>query len=207
VYQPASPAAWYAGAYAAYDAKGAASYAASLLDLTGNGRNLTTGIQPGWVNGTGWVFNRSLHYLKTPIVPVESSTMIIKISAITPSGTRAVCGMVNTSGGAAYYTFYQISSAVRWYNGTGTSYYSAGGTSPFVPGTYAISGKSAYYNGASVGTIAAGSFGAAAYAIYIGCQQTNGNPAQYMPETVTSFYYLDSALPPAQVATISAAMP
>ena len=48
---------------AAYQPKGAASYAASLTDLSGNSNDATevSGSEPGWGASTGWTFNGSQH--------------------------------------------------------------------------------------------------------------------------------------------------
>jgi hypothetical protein len=42
---------------AAYQPKGAASYAASLVDLSGNGNNAAEGTSPSWASETGWDFS------------------------------------------------------------------------------------------------------------------------------------------------------
>ncbi|MEI6327367.1 MAG: prepilin-type N-terminal cleavage/methylation domain-containing protein [Candidatus Roizmanbacteria bacterium] len=75
---------WLAGgvnpvnAVGVYQAKGAADYAASKVNLANPGTyDLTDGVAPTWASGTGWIFNGS-QYLITGIVPVTTYSMIVR---------------------------------------------------------------------------------------------------------------------------------
>jgi hypothetical protein len=55
---------------AAYQAKGAASYAASLVNLANPGTyDAYEGVTPSWGAADGWTFNGSTQYLVTDVVP------------------------------------------------------------------------------------------------------------------------------------------
>src|SRR5207247_1587053 len=59
---------------AAYQGKGAASYAASLSNLAHPGTNdLTAGVAPTWSTGVGWTFNGTTQYLKTNIFSPQAT--------------------------------------------------------------------------------------------------------------------------------------
>lgn len=68
---------------AAYRAKGAASYAASLIDLSGNGNNAieVDGSSPGWDSSDGWSFDNTAKRLSIGF-PIDDAywSFIIKFS-------------------------------------------------------------------------------------------------------------------------------
>lgn len=66
---------------AAYAPKGAASYAASLLDLSGNSNNAVEVNAPGWGATTGWTFvSASTDALSTVSRTSSDFTMIVRFS-------------------------------------------------------------------------------------------------------------------------------
>ncbi len=66
---------------AAYQPKGAASYAASLDNLTGNATyDAAAGSAPDWDSTNGWKFNGTSHYLTTGITMADNYSLIIKIT-------------------------------------------------------------------------------------------------------------------------------
>jgi len=56
-----------------YQPKGAASYAASLTDLSGNGNDATEGTAPAWASNTGWTFDSISDYLLVPSLGISGS--------------------------------------------------------------------------------------------------------------------------------------
>lgn len=92
------------GALAAWQAKGAASYAASLLDLTGNGHTLVQrqGVVP-WSSGRGWEFDNS-QSLDTMIVPDDGYSVLVQFSnvALGPSNNDVLIGLMDVFGGNDY---------------------------------------------------------------------------------------------------------
>ena len=84
---------------AAYQPKGAASYAASLTDLSGNGNTLTEfSGTPGWTSGGGWTFARYLNTLITPTINLTNPSVIIRYSDI----------QANTNGNYGYLVGYEV---------------------------------------------------------------------------------------------------
>ncbi len=68
-----------ANVVAAYQAKGAASQAASYVNLASPGtHDLTVGSAPAWAAGVGWTFDGIANYLVTDIVPQMTYSMFIQ---------------------------------------------------------------------------------------------------------------------------------
>lgn len=70
-----------ANCVAAYQAKGMASYAASLADLTGNGYDIDGGTAPDWNVASGWLFNGSTHCLNISDFPINNGNFTVAIFA------------------------------------------------------------------------------------------------------------------------------
>jgi hypothetical protein len=80
-----------ANCIAAYQPKGAASLAASYINLTGNATyDVTTGAAPGWGATNGWTF-AGAQYLLTNVPLLVTTTTIIRISN-TASASGAALG-------------------------------------------------------------------------------------------------------------------
>jgi len=99
---PASGGWWLAGGIApancvaAYQAKGAASYATSLVNLANPGTyNATEGDAPDWDAVSGWKFNGSSNYLDSGVVPAAGWSMIVRFSNV-PAAQKSVCGCTGT---------------------------------------------------------------------------------------------------------------
>lgn len=104
--RPVSASSWWSGAYAAWQAKGAASYAASLVDLTGNGKNLTEGSAPTWDAGTGWTFNGGTNVLYIPdlgLTGAAARSVLIRCTFDTNNYPVSLGPDVNTN-----YAFYRL---------------------------------------------------------------------------------------------------
>jgi len=82
-----------ANCIAAYQAKGAASYAASLVNLAQQGTyDVTEGIGPlTWATGTGWVGD-GVNYLRTGITPTNNYSIIAKFANFSLASTQIVMG-------------------------------------------------------------------------------------------------------------------
>jgi hypothetical protein len=153
-----------ANCIAAYQPKGAASLAASYVNLANPGTyNAAPGVAPTWDAVNGWTFaSASLQYLKTGIVNGSGWSMIVKFS-----GAASVTGqrMIGTTAGASanfYIAPFYINQVL----------YGAGGVVVSTPnvtsGILAVSGTACYRNGVADGTASAWS-GTNTYEIYIGC--------------------------------------
>lgn len=66
---------------AVYQPKGAASLAASYVNLANPGTyDAALGVAPTWASATGWTFNGSTQYLTTGIVPASGWSMLARIA-------------------------------------------------------------------------------------------------------------------------------
>jgi len=76
---------------AAYQAKGAASYAASLSNLANPGTyDLTEVAAPDWATGTGWTFD-SADRLNTGYAFSANNTVIVRFTPASNGHTRKIC--------------------------------------------------------------------------------------------------------------------
>ena len=103
--QAASAAGWWlaggidpANCVAAYQPKGAASYAASKVNLANPGTyDATDGTAPTWDNVNGWKQTIAYQYLKTGIMATNGYSLIVRFSDVTPSDRPYIMG-----GGTGY---------------------------------------------------------------------------------------------------------
>jgi hypothetical protein len=73
----------------AYKAKGAASLAASYLNLANPGTyDAAPGTAPNWTAANGWVFNGTTHHLLTGITPANTWSMIVRFASLSASAAR-----------------------------------------------------------------------------------------------------------------------
>ncbi len=88
---------------AAYQAKGAASYAASKVNLVNSGTyGITDGTAyPSWDSSTGWSFNGSTQFLKTGYIPSVGANLSVFVRAyqnnVDTYTAQTVIGMHATS--------------------------------------------------------------------------------------------------------------
>ena len=200
-----------AGAVAAYNATGAASYAASKTNLVNTQHTLTDGVAPTWANGSGWTFNGSTKYLQSDISPPvnQQSTLIIKYSGSLNTGTF-LAGAINggflwglqatddsSGGGSIARVAYMNGSLIRV-------------APPLTAGVLALRGPQGYRGGTGDEGGAIAAAGSVSTPFFIGCC----NDAQTAPTTmgfwsgvITSIAYYNVVLTAAQVTTIIASMP
>ena len=140
-----------AGCVAAYQAKAAADYATSKVNLANPGTyDAYEGVAPSWDAVNGWKdFSVLSAYLSTGIVPVSGYTVLIRfIDASTNDENLYLFGML----------YYYITP--RRQLGVGTKFSNGGvyalSDSGTVSGILGMAGHTAYKNGVSVGTIPAG---------------------------------------------------
>lgn len=80
---------------AAYQAKGAADYATSLVNLANPGTNdAAEGVAPGWSIATGWVFSGSEYLLSGAVPTSQASSMLVQFSDGPTSGFAVMCGQL-----------------------------------------------------------------------------------------------------------------
>jgi hypothetical protein len=199
----------------AWQAKGAASYAASLLDLTGNGNNLVDpggAATPTWNAATGWTFDGIANYLRTVIVPSGNQTWssLLQYTNFGGAGPRGLFSLYDVSAGDVAFLV-QKDAAMETYNG------GAGASGVNVPvlvaGNYGFCGKTVYRNGvAEPGLINTDLGGITTKSPYIGAMHywdgTTELAASFAPVEIiaVSAYNLDASANIAALAALMAAL-
>lgn len=147
VSQP-SAAAWYAGAIAAYQPKGAASLAASYVNLANPGTyDAAPGVAPTWDAATGWTFlAASRTRLLTGVVP-DTGTWSVFVSFSDAVSSGPALGF-NVSA-TCRLNIYPGLSTTRYYRNGGN--FSASGA--ITSGVMAVAGQYAYLNGSLDGAL------------------------------------------------------
>jgi hypothetical protein len=193
-----------ASCIAAYAAKGAASYAASKVNLSHPGTNdLSEG--PGgavsWATGTGWSFTGdSNKRFNTGVVPVLSYTVIIQVANVV---SQIAIGSVKGAG-----QNYEISPV----SGDNISVgYEAGDSIVVLPqlpnGNLALVGQAPYRNGVANGPTITGSANFAGVPLYIGCANLLGIAATAgFTGQIHSVAIYNTSLSPSQVLAVAEAM-
>lgn len=184
----------------AYAPKGAASLAASYINLANPGtNNAAPGVAPTWDATNGWMFNGSTQYLTTGFAPGNSTnwTGIIRFSNLT--GT-AVVDFFGTRATLRFHQEYSMSTHVLTFNMGG----SVNTTLTFTSGVIAIAGGTGYKDGSSVGTFTPSSAGDWP-AIYIGGYNFGGL-ARPLAGYVQAFAFYNTVLNGTQVSAVTTAM-
>lgn len=185
---------------------GAASYAESLTDLSGNSNSAQEGVAPDWDATNGWKFNGSSHYLLTAISAVGTNTYsyIVRFSNVTSGG---VVIALRTSSGYRCDMRCDSSSKRQYSNSSKTL--SSVGTN-VTSGVMAMAGSKAYYNGSDE-SLTLGSGGTTTLQqVGIGARNDPysgvGSVDQYTAIYIQAMAIYNTALTPDQVAAITTAM-
>lgn len=191
------PAAW-----GQYHFKGAASQAASYLDLSGNGNDLTVGVAPTWNSTDGLIFNASTQYMRTGFVPSldQSQTVLVQFTN-GPATDRSLFGSVGVGARASFNIRPSSSGSVLYFNGF-QSLVSPAASS----GNLAIAGNLAYRNGVDEGVTIGVWNATSAAEVYLGCRNNNGTADNFTSAYVQAFYIYDIVLTGPEVAAVVAVM-
>lgn len=192
--------------WAAYRARGAATFNSSLLDLSGNGNHAVDpglAATPAWDTVRGWKFDGAATYLQTTFTPEsdQSQTIIAQFgNADTTDGNRAVCGMYNENSRRFGLLVVTVGNGVAYWNGVEVR------VAPVLSeGNLCVAGTRGYRNGtvegASIGTYTS----APSRAVYMGCVNW-GSPAMWLQVDLYALAIYDCVLTAPQVAAIAAAM-
>ena len=202
-----------ANCIAAYKSIGAASLAASYINLANPGTyDLTVhaaGTAPNFNTVTGWQFVAAgPDALNTGYVPgnTVNRSIIARISGATvDAATRGICG---TRSGNAFYGIMNTTaeSKAYFYNGNGTNNGLYVHSTNIADGVLAISGLDAYLDGVDIGNIgtAAANYNLGTAAVGIGLM--TGVVSNLFNGYILAVAMYDIALTPAQVSAISTAM-
>ena len=157
---------------AAYQPKGAASYAASLVNLANPGTYDATapGTAPDWASGTGWDFSVSNSYLSSGAAPTGGWSMF----AAFDSGLDAVNLIMGCRVGANNQDFTLLlgdyGDTHRACNGSGYIQ----GSDRIQEGVYGVAGTLAFLNGVQESGTTAGT-ASNALPIFLGANNNNGS--------------------------------
>lgn len=192
------------GAYAAYQAKNAASLSGSYADLTGNGRDFPSQIQPPTLGANGWSLNGTNQYLVTGITqtsPLWTILVIFTNGSFSPINQDLIGA--NAFGNIQVLRPIGGSSTRRYRNGT-VALSNAGQA---YSGVMGYSGNVAYLDGVSDGTIPSIG-GLSGIEFYIGASNSSGSPSDFIACDIGAVVVWDeNNIPtPAQIAAVSVAM-
>jgi len=192
------------GCLGAYQPIGAASYAASLVNLADPGtRDAYAGTSPSWDAVNGWTFNGSTQYLIADMTPATDQSWSVICRYVKTGGYGYLLGCRNFSDTRMF--------ALQPNDGgapSGSRYYN-GGTLKVAPGAGAgimgLAGATGYRGGAAeAGSIPAWT-GSARYQIYFGAYN-NGPAVGYYKGTIQCIAIYNTTLSAVQMAAITAAM-
>lgn len=178
---------------AAYQPKGAASLAASYINLANPGTyDAAPGTAPNWDVTSGW--SGSYKYLTTGIVPASGWTVLIRFAGTANDG--ALFGIEGTNRWNIFPSF------------SGTAYFRAGGeatTTGVSSGVIGMAGQQGYHNGSTYGgAIGTGSIGTSA--LYLMALNNGGAQNHSIGWTFQAVVIYANTLTAGEVATVSTAM-
>lgn len=187
---------------AAYQPKGAASLAASYVNLANPGTyDAAPGVAPTWAAATGWAFNGGTQYLDTGIVPASGWSMLVRYST-TFNYDAFLVGSTDGANAAFYLE--------RWFVATHAIFYGNGGSSgkyniPNSYGVIGVAGNRGYCDGIDVGVTIPPWSGVTTYQIILG-GRNNGGTLELRPSTIAALIIYSAVLTAGEVATVSAVM-
>lgn len=201
---------WLAGGaptpVAVYQPKGAASLAASYVNLANPGTyDASPGVAPTFATATGWTFNGSTQYLDTGYAAGNTSnkSIIVRYSGVAAISYGAPMGVLDAVANKGW-------GMQPWRPGTTHVLYVSGGNARQVSpqlaaGVLAIAGTQAYRNGVADGTAWTYTAWTPYHTVYIGMWRGTAG-IYYLACSVQAAAIYETTLTAPQVATVSAAM-
>lgn len=190
---------------AAYQPKGAASLAASYVNLANPGTyDAAPGAAPT-LTADGWSFDGSTQWLKTGVTPATDQTWSVLVRFSGQSGDNR-----NLIGGSSGYEFQILAqtSEILAVQRADTVFAVAASSNPGW-GVAAMAGRNTYFNGVAGAIIGAGT-GSVAQKLMIGQRSNYGENSPtggvYMLGNIQAVAIYSSTLTAGEVATVSAAM-
>lgn len=189
---------------AAYQPKGAASLAASYVNLANPGTNdAAPGVAPGWTAADGWVCSGS-SWLDTGLTPAldQSYSVAVRFSGASASN-RMPFGMLCGRGQLYYNPRRGSADDMVFQHGVAQ----AAVLERASAGVAAIAGAYGFFDG-SVSTGAMAGFGSSGdmYSIYVGAYNNAGSPGGSFYGGIQAVVIYSTTLSAADVATLTAAM-
>lgn len=187
------------GCLAAYQSKGAASLAASYVNLANPGTyNPALGVAPTWDVVNGWTGNASTMYLKTGIVPAVGYSMLVQFTNAAAAATEYPAGSYKLNAEFALAPYF-FGAQVIFRNGSFVS------VAPnMTSGNLAVAGQQGYRNGVSDGGAIGAWTGGVGLEIYILCVNVAGVASNISSASVQAMVIYDNTID--DVAAVAAAM-
>ena len=194
----------------AYKAIGAASLAASKVNLSNPGTNDLTlpggQANPTFNTATGWTHDGATTVLDSGFVPPNQAarTILVRIANATVGvGVgRVVCSSRN---GAPQLKIGVNDGGNKASFANGSTGYTH--TTTIASGVLVVAGQKAYLNGSEIGSFAAGTYDQGTTTMAIGCLNNGGGSfAQFYLGDILAFAEWDATLDATQVAIVSAAV-
>jgi hypothetical protein len=211
-HRPATVTSWWlsggisaANCIGAYAAKGAATLAASYVNLASPGtKDLTLGTAPAFDTSTGWTFTgASSQYLKTGILTTASYSAIVKFASWNRSATYKTLFGAYESATKAFLV--QNSTPAATTLEVDHNAISAAVAESSTSGVYALCGGNFYANGSFV-QYKAPTAGTMTRDVYIGADH-GSSTVEFVTAQISSIAFYDTVLLAAQVGALTAAMP
>lgn len=191
---------------AAYQPKGAASLAASYVNLANPGtHDAAPGTAPTFDTATGWTFDAaSSQYLTTGVIQQNVNwSIIVRFSGASTS--KMLACLIGSDNGTYNHHLRQTTNdavpARSYRNGMARLVTGAAAAS----GIMAYAGAGAYFNGATDGTLP-DTAGLSGYEIYLGCLNFSGTAGQFLIGTIAAIAIYSTTLSAADVAALTARM-
>lgn len=159
----------------AYQPKGAASLAASYVNLVNPGTlDAAPGTAPTWDATNGWIFNGTTQYLTTGDAPSAAGSVIIV--KFTGAVGTTICILGRGTGNSSIAILPNNGGVVDYRYGA----FGAGGTKTpnLTTGTLAVSPTNGYRNGTAEGITVGAWSGSSAQPIFIGARNNGSGVAQ-----------------------------
>lgn len=192
----------FSGCIAAYQPKGAASYAASKVNLTGDATY--NAVDPagavGWNTTDGWIGGSS-KYISTGYVISDISHSVFIRFTDAPSAATGIVGTYNAANASSLY--------IRPNSSFTTFYYYASNsftTLLTTAGTLGLAGKDCYKNGSDIGDLSQTGTSAGPHPLFIFAINLNGSPGQYFTGKIQAFALYSVTLTTSQAADLHTAM-
>ena len=192
------------GCVAAYQPKGAASQAASYVNLANPGTyDAAPGNAPTWNTATGWAFNGSNQYLTTGVVPDGSYSVAIRFAACSTNNDGYLIGANVVTPSQIRYGFKPRASADNHAHEKGPYGFWKNVAGRLTAGTVVMAGTVAYLDGVSDVT---GLTASTAITNPFDIGRYSGFAAQYGQGQVVALAIYDNSLSVDEVVAITNAM-
>ena len=188
---------------AAYQPKGAASYAASKINLANPGTyNATEGVAPAWAAGTGWTFNGITQYLDSQYVPnTGNHSASVQFNNVASDGRSLFGVLIDLN--ARFGAYPSRAGSGHYYDNGGGNAAVAG---LIAAGNLTVAAQNGYLNGAFDQALAAWTGVNIGTCIIGARRRAAGVIDNYIAVNITAFSLYSAALTAGEVLALSTRM-